>query len=260
MHKSFKSWIFNEKADIFGFDKKIEPIKWKKLQDPSDNLRVDEVLKEITKSDLGIKCGRQLWSNIVEWGYFTGAIKVESHPASFSLEVKRKVEDLEGKTVWVTKRVVSILETKKGQEAEIASGMIDECRKIDEEMVDMPSRDFTKIENLVSKISYHMRLKAQEKFIFKGVKKMKENSYITNWQMAGMGVEAPSQRRVEQFTLNTTYYPERGVIRCWASDIGSESGGDFAWKIRPSEWDLYFVPTQSIDEIVKANVVMFEMY
>lgn len=260
MHKSFKSWLFNEKADVFGFDKKMEPIKWKKLQDPADNLRVDDVLKEITKFDLGIKSGRQNWSNIVEWGYFTGAIKVESHPASFSLVVKRKIEDLKGSVVWVTKRVVSILETKKGQESEIVNGMIEECRKIDEQMVDMPSKNFTKIENLVSKITYHMRLKSQEKFIFKGVKKIKENNYITSWQMAGMGVEAPSQRRVEQFSLNTTYYPKRGLIRCWASDIGSESGENYSWRIRPSEWDLYFVPSQTVDEIVKANVVMFEMY
>lgn len=260
MHKSFKSWLFNEKADIFGFDKKIEPIKWKKLQDPVDNLRVDEVLKEITKCDLGIKSGRQNWSNIVEWGYFTGAIKIESCPASFSLVIKRKIEDLEGSPVWVTKRVISILESKKGQESEIANSMVDECRKIDGEMVDMPSKDFTKIENLVSKITYNMRLKSQEKFIFKGIKKIKENSYITSWQIGGMGVEAPSQRRVEQFSLNTTYYPEKGLIRCWASDIGSESGENYSWRIRPSEWDLHFVPSQPIDEIVKANVVMFEMY
>ena len=144
MHKSFKSWLFNEKADIFGFDKKIEPIKWKKLQDPSDNLRVDDVLKEITKSDLGIKAGRQNWSNIVEWGYFTGAIKVESCPASFSLVVKRKIEDLEGSPVWITKRVVSIQETKKGQDKSLETDNIALLARKMGQFFDVCSNDIAK--------------------------------------------------------------------------------------------------------------------
>lgn len=71
--------------------------------------------------------------------------------------------------------------------------------------------------------------------------------------LRGAGVEAPTASRVEQFNINLQFDEQKGLIRCWGYDIASPTK-QHKWLPQPSEWDEYFAPTQSLQEI--ENVII----
>jgi hypothetical protein len=91
------------------------------------------------------------------------------------------------------------------------------------------------------------------------IKEMSDDYYKIYFGFKGHGVEAPSALRAEQFDIDIVFDKKKGLIRCWGYNIDSPTS-QHKWAPQPSEWDEWFAPSQSIDEIVEAIINNLMVY
>lgn len=258
--KKFKKWILTEKADIFGFDKQRQKSEKGFVSMGAMGFKPEMIMDELARVSLGIKKPVHDWCSKVQWGTDTGSLKVEIGTfGSLKINVERKINDLEGNEIWLCKRVIAVNKTKFGNEQDVVASIHDTLKEVDGEMINMPIKDFDRLENLVVSLATQMKIKAPRFFMTEGIKKVNKNHYLIHWAMNGLGAEAPTARRVEQFDVHIQFIPETGIIRSWGCDISSPMR-QHLWQIQPSEWNLYFAPTQPKQEIIESIVRAFEAY
>ena len=253
MIKSFSQYVENK--DIFGFDRqrKLELDK-PKSDKPINPLNTEIVLGELSKLPLGPKGARFSWSDLVEWGSgLPGSVQVNISPlGAYKTIIRKKILDLEGKETWICKKVIPLHELDKGpNEQTLVDTIYELVKEVDNELEEMPIRDFGKFENFVYSLSGKLRQHAPDIFSMEGLTRTSDNDYIIYFNLNGSGLEAPTARRLEQFHVNLSYYPHAGVIRCWANDVSSPTN-QHKWEIVPSRWDEFFSPAQPRKEIEDA--------
>jgi hypothetical protein len=261
--RDFKLWV--EDRDIFGFEKPTEYVRPRLVDEtPIVSLDCEIILAELYKLPLGVKQPRLKLNDTVEWGNgATGAVNVYISPlGSFKSIIRRQINDLQGQTVWICKEIVPFIETDNDTvEVEIAwAGLLyDKVKIIDEQMIEMPSRDYKGLERLAVSLAGKVSSNAPRIFIYEGLKRINDQNYIIYMSLRGQGVEAPGARRVEEFTINLNYKPEVGLIRCWGNDVSSKTRGH-TWEIQPSEFDELFSPAQNRVEIERAIMNALSTY
>jgi hypothetical protein len=186
---------------------------------------------------------------------------------SIRINVRKLAVDLEGSHVWTLKKVISLVDQMdqkdRGNIAEtgLAYDYHEAMAKIDSADIDAPKNDYKNTEVLALKLASMARRQHPTVMHFAGIRKHDEHHYQIYFQYRGhgQGGDTPRQSVMEQFDINVKYYASRGVLRCWGGEVASPKRGQ-RWKLMPSEWDEYFMPTQTLEEITEAVIQSFLSY
>ena len=264
--RRFNNWLKDkiikeewEFKDIFGFE--AEYPQFEKKEDdgkPIKRLDSSQVLDELARSPLGTKEATHSWHDMVEWGRGdNGDMKVTMSPlGSYKATIKKRQMDLEVNTIWVTKKVIPLnaqsfpdqpVSKPTKSESVIAGEIMENLIKIDKELINASKHEF-ELEDLVVEVAQKVKIYAPQIFHFNGCRKIDENNYIIYLGVRGQGVQRRGQRRLEQFDINISFIPKKGIIKAWGCDISSPVKGR-KWEIRPSEWNEIFATQQSKAEI-----------
>lgn len=249
---SFKKWLLREFRDVFGFDKDIVPKydKSKKSEKPVNRFDIESVINYLEMHKLGYKEPNIKYVNEIHWGEGPGAIRLWIG-TGLNVMLEKQAVDLTGTPRWITKKVYQIDQAGYGgYEDAVANELIEKLEKIDESPPDSPKHDYNELESLVSNIAGSLRRCSRPIFIFEGVRKLDDNSYIVRLGVRGQGNDAQDQQRVEENQTFITYDSETGLIRMTNYNIESPKKSH-SWGIMPVDTDWYFCPTQSREEITE---------
>jgi hypothetical protein len=241
------------------------------LDEPSINLSPTVLMSELVKmGPVNNKAPTRLWSDVVSYGDHQrpGALMATLTPSgSIRINLRKLAVDLEGNHTWALKKVFALADKidqkERGYLAETGLAYMyhGELEKLDSSSIDAPKNDFKNMETLALKVASVARRNCPEVMHYQGIRKHENNHYQIYFQYRGhgQGGDTPRQSTLEQFDINLVYYPSRGVIRCMGGEIQSPKKGH-RWKLMPSEWDEYFMPSQPMEEITNAVVTTFLTY
>ena len=105
---SFRTWL--EGKDIFGFEKERRQVLQHETDPfPLDKLSSETVLAELSRLSLGPKPAIWEWQDHIDWGDYNGAVRLQISPlGSWKGLISRKITDLDGETVWITKKIIRL--------------------------------------------------------------------------------------------------------------------------------------------------------
>lgn len=275
---NFKEWLARSPEDLFGIDpnQNLPPeiLRMRRAENydkPGGSLSPSKLMSELVKmGPVNNKKPERLWNDVVAYGDHerAGALMATLTPAgSIRINVRKLAIDLEGTKVWALKKVISLVDQMdvkdRGDIAEtgLAYEYHEAIAKIDEAEHDAPKNDFKNTETLALKIGAAARRNHPSVMHYAGIRKHDEHHYQIYFQYRGHGAggDTPRQSFLEQFDIHLKYYPHKGVLRSWGGEVQSPKKGH-RWKLMPSEWDEYFMPTQPMDEIVEAVIQSFMAY
>lgn len=275
---AFREWFAKNPEELYGIDPEhnlsLEEKRRKRAEnydEPGNILSPTRLMSELMRmGPVNNKAPQRVWSDVVAYGDAerSGSLMASLTPSgSLRFNIRRLCVDLEGTRTWVLKKVISLVEQieqkERGDTAE--HGMAQEyhevIEKIDGPHLDAAKNDFKGMEELALRLASMTRQNHPTVMHYAGIRKHDENYYQIYFQYRGHGAggDTPRQAVMEQFDINFKYYKERGVIRCWGGEIQSPKKGH-RWKLMPSEWDEYFVPTQSVTEITESIIHIFLAY
>ena len=258
----FKKWsLIREGRDIFGFEKKrVWTPEGEENDKPIVPVNVAMVIEYLSQMNLPTKMPHINWVNELVWGEESGAVQLNFSPlGSFKAMIRKKITDLSGNETWICKDCYNLTYTKSETDASLSQNLFERVNKIDQLEPDSPSRDYKDLENLTLAIATRFKRDAPEIFMFEGVKKLNDNNYLVYASLAGSGQEAPGAGKVEEFVIDISYSRDRGLIRIFGHDVQSPIKVS-AWSPQPSEWDEWYCPTQSRDEIEKTTIDILSTY
>ena len=236
---------------MYGFDKELKPRYTKKEESkPVKTFNIEKLLEYLGMHKLGYKEPNIKFVNEIHWGVGPGAIRLWIG-TGLNIMLEKQTVDLTGIARWITKKVFQVDQAGYGgYEDAVANELLNELEKIDEKTPDSAKHDYDELESLVSNIAGALRRTSRSIFMFDGIRKLNEHSYIIRLGVRGQGVEAPDQQRVEENQTHITYDPETGLIRMTNYNIESPVRSH-SWEIMPTDTDWYFCPTQSREEITE---------
>jgi hypothetical protein len=257
---NFRSYF--EAVDIFGFGRDEENREEdEEILDnkPMKTFNVDLMIEYLSKLKVGTSRPNVKFMNEIQWGDSSGAVRLEVSPSN-TFYVKKLGKDLEGNERWVTKKVFQLNRNGFGGYEESVCqeifGIIEENSK---GTVDRAVKDWDGMEDLVNNIATKMRRVARDIFTWEGTKKVSRDNYIIVFEVAGQGVQARDQLRIEENCTQVSYDPKLGIIRVMNYKVAS-SLGQHEWKVMPSDLDCCFFPSQQRDEISEAVATFIKYY
>lgn len=257
---------FYEAVDIFGFESgrdRTEDEKYSELENhPIRQFDIELMMKLLLRKKLGLhEADYSGFMNEISWGgERPGAMKLEVD-TGYTFYIKRLNYDLEGNKRWATKKIFQLNRRGlAGYEDIIANEIYEHIERMNEMEIDYPMSDYDSLEKLTHKISQAMRRTSKSMFIWRGIKKMNEHCYHIIFELRAGGVETQDQKRVEQNVTQVSFDETKGAIRVNNYNIESPTGKDRKWEIMPDDINLYFYPTQSIDEIADTMAIHFKYY
>ena len=278
MTTTFREWLAKTPEDLFGIDPdqniSQEERRMRRAENydtPGNTLSPTLLMSELMKmGPINNKAPQRIWNDVVGYGDHErpGALMATMTPAgSIRINVRKLAMDLEGNKVWTLKKVISLVDQidqkDRGNIAEtgLAYEYHEAIEKIDSANIDAAKNDFKNTEHLALKIAAIARRQHPAVMHYAGIRKHEENHYQIYFQYRGhgQGGDTPRQSTMEQFDIHVKYYTSRGVIRSWGSEVQSPKRGH-RWKLMPSEWDEYFMPTQPMQEIAEAVIQSFLAY
>lgn len=275
---TFREWLAKSPEDLFGIDpdanvskEELRKRRAENYDKPGGTLSPTLLMSELMKmGPVNNKAPQRIWNDVVGYGDHEqpGALTATMTPAgSIRLNLRKLAVDLEGNHVWALKKVIPLVDQidqkDRGDIAEhgLAYQYHSEIAKIDSSTIDAPKNDYKDMETLSLKVAAMSRRSHPSVMHYAGLRKHNEEHYQIYFQYRGhgQGGDTPGQSRLEQFDINMAYYPKRGVIRCWGGEVQSPKSGH-RWKLMPSEWDEYFMPSQPMEEIANAIIESFTAY
>jgi hypothetical protein len=255
---SLKTYI--EAVADFGFERKKEPEQSVSDSKPIDSFNLEEMMQLVAAKKVGTFRPRSNFVNELQWGERHGAIRLEVGP-NYTFEIQRLGFDLEGNRRWVTKKLFQLDRRGfGGYEESVAEEIHDEILDVFADDMGSPLKDYEKLENLVMKVAEKMKLVAQEKFLFTGIRKINKDAYIIIFEVASGGVETRDHLRVDQLQTWMGYDSATGMIRVLMQKVASPVGGSRDWKIQPADMNLFFFPSQGRDEIAECVATKFRYF
>lgn len=267
----FIEWAGRSPDVVFGFSKNVQSKKEiHYVEEPMEPLKIETTLDEIVNlGKIGTKDPVKDFGSIVSFGNpkQVGSLQVKFSPlGSCRATIMRRISDLEGEPTWVTRYAVPVVNDYNHLSAEdiavekmLAVRVHEILDYIDKTDLETPKNKFEKLEELVIMIASNMKLKHPQVMNFQGVMKQNENTYIIYFSYNGYGIEAPGQRKVNQFNVYIEFVKNKGLIRCWGAE---HSAPHLLYNYEPQspEWDEYFSPDQNKNEIVTIIENIFKTY
>lgn len=258
--KRFKNWF--ETVDIFGFNEKnpIKPMSDGFLERPIIAFNIGLMMDFLSNKRIGLESSGSQFINEIQWGSDFGAVKLIVD-SGYTFYVKKLTKDLQGENRWITKKMFQLNRNGYGgHEDPVAGEIYSHLENAYNAQPEVGSPDFNDLESLVIHITNKVRRVVNETLVYQGIKKVTENNFLIIFAARGPGVEAPDHSRIEENLTQITYDKELGTIRCTNYNIESPVGGAHSWTIMPNDLDVYFLPTQSRDEISECIAVHFKYY
>jgi hypothetical protein len=255
---------FFEATDIFGFDAKRTPPETAAedlLGRPINMFNIELMMELLSKKRIGPDLPTSNFVTEMIWGNGQGAVKVEVD-TGYTLYVKKLGLDLQGNPVWATKRMLQLnRQGYGGLEDSVAQELYEYAEKAYNEpqvnAVEFKERD---LENLVVHISNKIKRTARNIFIFEGIRRLPNDSYLIKMGLRGQGVEAPDHFRIEENLTQVHYDKETGVIHITNYNVASPVGKAHSWMIHPRDLDIYFFPNQDREEMSECLAVHMKYY
>lgn len=256
--ETFRQWLLNEKADIFGFER---PIAQKTPEDPYDGpiipMKPEVLIETMMKETIRGQEPFSAYADQIQWGKSPGALRMVISPLGSFKSIIRKLQlDLEGRETWVCKSIIpykDLMHANKRFDENFAMDLFEKIEQIGDLEIEVPKENYKGLRNLTIALASHCRKKdiLPEVFIFSGVKEIKKDeNYLIEFDLRGHGVEAPGSARVERFVIDMSYNPKTGIIKSFGHDIQSPTKGH-KWYPQPSEWEELFSSGQESREIVE---------
>jgi hypothetical protein len=260
MRRKIRFKEFFEATDIFGFEDKTVPDQPETPETPVNTFSVGTMMDYLSKWKIGAKTPHVKFMNEIRWGQNFGAVRLVVSP-KMAFMVQKLGKDLEGQDAWITKKRFQLNRTGYGGfEEAVASEIFDVIKELSEGGVDSAKKEVERLDRLTERISMKMQKVAQNKFIYEGIKKISDNEYQIVFAVNSYGLEAPSQRRVEQHITQVKFDPEVGLIKCSDFKIESPTGGPHEWRIMPADLEVNFSPAQDREEIEEVIAVHFKYF
>lgn len=267
----FIEWAGKSPDVVFGFDKGI-PLKRQNVynEEPIEPLKIESAIDEIVNlGKIGMKDPVKDFGAIVNYGNPSqvGSLQIKFSPlGSCRVTIMRRISDLEGDLTWVTRYAVPVINDYEHLTAEdistekmIAVRVHELADYIDKTPLETPKNKYEKLEELVVMIASNMKLKHPPVMNFQGVMRQNDNTYIIYFSYNGYGIEAPGQRKINQFNVYIEFIKDKGLIRSW----GAEHSAPhllYNYEPQPPEWDEYFSCDQNKNEIVTILENIFKTY
>jgi len=124
--------------------------------------------------------------------------------------------------------------------------------KVNDAPLDSPIQDYDNFEKLVSAIAYRVGVVVNDPLFIEGITKMNDRRYLIVFGVRGMGQGAPEQNLVNEVLIDLNFDPRTGIIKMIEGNVESAHAKRQGWELVPSDFILYFMPSQSKDEIVSA--------
>lgn len=248
----FKLWLEN----IFGFEEE-KPVS---TQEPLDDFPVkafsSDTFMTYLEKNLGIKSSNRPYFDTVVYGTGAGSVRIKVTP-NLGVLIQRLITDLEGNSVWVTKKLFRIkVREFAGKEDFVAEEVYRHLKKIDEEKIDSGSKKYDKL-FVLTKTIYDRVNKANPMFFQNEIKKVSENNYNILLSVANYGlgklVGQSKSSATPAGVIDVFHDKKTGLIKgvFYTVSIEGESG---AWEIDIPYFTGVFAPSQGNDEIANAIV------
>lgn len=257
---------FYEAVDIFGFDTgrdAADDEKYSELENyPIRQFDIELMMKLLLRKKLGLhEADYSGFMNEISWGGDRpGAMKLEVD-TGYTFYVKRLNYDLEGNKRWATKKMFQLNRRGlAGYEDIIANEIYENIENLSGYEIDYPQGDFEGLEKLTYKISQAMRRVSNSVFMFRGIKKLSENCYHIVFECRAGGVETQDHKTVDGNVTQVSFDEITGTIRVNNYNLESKTGRERKFEVMPSDVDLYFFPTQPVNEICDCLAVHFKYY
>jgi hypothetical protein len=178
----------------------------------------------------------------------------------------RRVNDLEGEPTWITRYSIPVVNDYEHMTVEdiavekmLATRAFELAEYIDKTPLETPKQKYDALEELVIMFAMNMKLKHPKVMNYQGVMKENNHTYIIHFSYHGYGIEAPGQRKVNQFNVYVEFIKHKGLIRCWGAEY---SAPHLLYNYEPQspEWDEYFSTDQNKNEIVTIIENIFKTY
>ena len=267
----FVEWAGKSPDVVFGFDKGI-PLKKqiRYTEEPLEPLQVETTLDEILNlGKIGTRVPVKDFGSTVTYGdpNQIGSLKIKFSPlGSCRATIMRLINDLEGEPTWITRYSVPVINDYEhltiediAVEKMLAVRIYELASYLDKTAIETPKAKYEKLEELVIMIASNMKLKHPQVMNFQGVMKENENTYIIYFSYNGYGIEAPGQRKINQFNVYIEFVKHKGLIRSWGAEY---SAPHLLYNYEPQspEWDEYFSTDQNKNEIVTILENIFKTY
>jgi hypothetical protein len=267
----FNEWAGKTPDVVFGFDKGISQTKQLRYnEEPIEGLELETCLDEIINlGPIGTKDPVKDFGNLITYGDSSqvGSIQIRFSPlGSCRATICRKIKDLEGEPVWVTRYSVPVVNDYEHLSAQdiavekmLAVRLHELAEYLDKTNLESPKAEFKNFLELVVMIAANMKLKHPDVMVYEGTLRQDDNTYIIYFSYTGFGLEAPGQRKVNQFNVYLVFLPKLGLIRCWGAEHSSQHLG-YDYEPQSPEWNEYFTPDQNKTEIVTILENIFKTY
>jgi len=256
----FKNWF--EAIDIFGFNEKKPQLSNNDdfLERPIMAFDVGLMMEFLANKTIGLQQSGSQFINEIQWGSDFGAVKLIVDNG-YTFYVKKLIKDLQGESRWITKKMFQLNRQGYGGHEDPVSGEIyTHLENAYNSPPEVGDPNFHDLESLVIHITNKIRRVANETLVYQGIKKITENNFLIIFAIRGSGVEGPDHSRIEENLTQITYDKELGTIRCTNYNVESPVGRSHSWSVMPSDLDIYFLPSQSRDEISECVAVHFKYY
>jgi len=250
--QSFSKWF--EATDIYGFEKeekKDTDAEYGKNEEPMRQLNVELILKYLINSKIGVNEGHEVFANEIQWGNIPGALRITIDP-KMTVRIRKLSVDLNGNYHWVAKKHFQLNRSGfGGYEDVIAQEIYQEVKKLENENLEVPSSDYSGFEDMVRSSANKMRRVAKDILLYREIVKKSDDDYIIVFDLRGGGVQAPGQKRIDQFQAEFAYNRSDGLIKTIVNHLESSVGGEKSWTQAPSDYQMIFFPSQDIEEIAE---------
>lgn len=262
----FRDWIGTHvflEEDIFGFERNREedlPLK-KDPELPIDQFSIELMMDYLEHKSLSGLFPKRNFMNEIQWGIESGAIRLEVDPG-FTFFIKKLAVDRQGTPRWITKKVFQLNRTGHGgAEDSVAQEIFSHLRhNHDQGGIEGPTEKYEDLEALVHNMYGKLKRVASELFIPEGIKQLSKDTYLLLFGVRGQGMQAADQQRIEQNQTMVTYDEHQGTIRVTNYNLSSDVGRQHSFRINPNDLDLYFFPSQGIEEIIDPIAVHMKHY
>lgn len=258
----FKTWL--EQNDIFGFDKpaKIEPRSIIE-EEPIKSFNSEYAIDLLLEKNLNSKHAFSRFSNEIQWGSGSGAIKLKISPM-FDAFIYNLIHDLEGNPTWICRKVFQINNKDfAGRERVVSEDLFEQIQKIDQSGL-LYAKEEMDFASFVSALVNRLKHFKSEIFYYKGTKKLHENNYLTWFEIKGQGsgrvAGSHAAASILQMITDMSFNPKTGLIRLMLTNVNDNVDEPTSWELWYSDFNEQYSPIQSRDEIIETFLCFLKYY
>jgi hypothetical protein len=261
MRNKFKT--FFEATDIFGFEADRNPSEKGSddlLERPIKMFNIDLMMELLSHKTIDAEQPHSNFITEMQWGVHPGCVKLEID-TGYTFYIKKLGIDLQGKPIWATKRMFQLnRQGYGGLEDAVAHEVYGELEKAYKSPAVTTQHEYKDLQNLVVHVTNKVKRTARDIFIFEGIRKVDDNTFLIKMGVRAHGVQSPWGTRIEENLIQMHYDEKTGIIDVKNYNVESPVGGPHSWELTPAMLNIQFFPNQDREEISECLAVHMKYY